>query len=49
MWSEIKHTYRLSGRLLLALPLIVSVPVPIEAAQHFVEWRVGMFDSLSGA
>ncbi len=49
MWKEIKKNYRLPMRFVLALPLIAAVPIAIEAVQHLVEWRIGMFDSIAGA
>jgi hypothetical protein len=49
MWREIKDNYRLPARFMLALPLVAAVPIVVEAVQHLVEWRIGMFDSLAGA
>lgn len=47
MFREIRETYATSARFIRALPLIVAVPVVAEAAQHVVEWRIGMYDSLA--
>lgn len=49
MWKDIKRAYAQAGKFMIALPLIASLPVGIEAIQHLVEWRIGMFDNLAMA
>ena len=49
MWRELKETYAASGRFALALPLIFAAPVVVEAIQHAIEWRIGMFESFAAA
>ena len=49
MWKEMKEAYGSSGRFALALPLIFAAPVVVEAIQHLIEWRIGMFTSFAAA
>lgn len=49
MFREIRETYATSARFIRALPLIAALPVLAEAAQHVVEWRIGMYDSFAQA
>lgn len=49
MWTEVKATYRAAGGLVAALPLVALAAVGIEAVQHAVEWKLGMFNGEAGA
>lgn len=49
MFREIKENYALAGRFAVALPLVFALPVAVEAVQHVIEWRIGMFESAAMA
>jgi hypothetical protein len=49
MFREIKENYALAGRVVMALPLVFALPVAVEAIQHVIEWRIGMFESAAMA
>ncbi|HEX8308414.1 MAG TPA: hypothetical protein VF645_08355 [Allosphingosinicella sp.] len=49
MFREIKENYALAWRFAAALPLIFALPVAVEAIQHVIEWRIGMFESAAMA
>lgn len=44
MWADIKRLYCDSAAFALALPILFSIPVVIEFAQHVVEIDIGLFD-----
>ncbi|HEX8512103.1 MAG TPA: hypothetical protein VF688_03255 [Allosphingosinicella sp.] len=49
MFREIKENYALASKFAVALPLIFALPVAVEAVQHVIEWRIGMFESVAQA
>lgn len=49
MFREIKENYALASKFAVALPLIFALPVAVEAIQHVIEWRIGMFESAAMA
>lgn len=49
MWQDIKSLYLIAWRSAWLLPLLFFIPCLIEMAQHVVELRAGMHDSLAGA
>ncbi|WP_085809730.1 hypothetical protein [Sphingomonas sp. TZW2008] len=44
MWADIRRLYRDSAAFALALPILFSIPVILEFAQHVVEIDLGLFD-----
>lgn len=48
IFYQLAQTCRLTARHFLALPLILALPVLAEAAQHIVEFKLGMFASVDG-
>jgi len=46
MWTSIKECYSESARFARAWPLLFALPLAAELAQHFVEYRIGMFASV---
>lgn len=44
MWADIRRLYRDSAAFAVALPILFSIPVILEFAQHVVEIDLGMFD-----
>lgn len=48
-WRTLKATYRDSIALFVACPLLALIPVAFEIAQHAVEVRIGMYDSVAMA
>lgn len=49
MWQDIKSVYQTAWRSAWLLPLLFLIPCIVEMAQHVVELRAGMYDSLAGA
>lgn len=49
MGSDIKASYGVGWGFALAFPLIFLIAPVVEFAQHVLEWRIGMFDSLQQA
>ena len=49
MWQDIREIYARALAVARVLPLLFLVPVLAEAAQHVVEVRLGMYDSVTGA
>ncbi len=49
MWKATKEIYGESWRFALALPWLVAIPVFAELVQHGIEYRFGMYDSITGA
>lgn len=49
MLREVKENYALASRVAVALPLVFALPVAVEAIQHVIEWRIGMFESAAKA
>lgn len=49
MWQDIKSLYETAWRSAWLLPLLFLIPCIVEMAQHVVELRAGMYDSLAGA
>lgn len=47
MWTSIKECYRESTAIALSLPLLLAVPAIAELAQHIIEYRIGMFESVA--
>lgn len=48
-WQAMRRAYAMSGRFVIALPLIAALVIAVEAVQHVVEWRIGMFASTDAA
>lgn len=49
MKNDIATIYRSAFAFAVACPLLFLIPVLVELAQHIVEWRAGMYDSIAGA
>ncbi len=49
MLNDIKAVYAAAWRAMLVMPLLFAIPVVVEFAQHVVEMRIGMYDSLAMA
>jgi hypothetical protein len=49
MWKALKDNYTLAWRFVLAFPLLFALPAAVEAVQHVIEWRIGMFESAAMA
>jgi hypothetical protein len=49
MWEEIKSVYHTAWRSAWLLPLLFLISPAVEMAQHVVEIRTGMYDSLAAA
>jgi hypothetical protein len=49
MWQDIKLVYQTAWRCLWLLPLLFLISPVVEMAQHVVEIRTGMYDSLAAA
>jgi hypothetical protein len=46
MWTMIKEAYGRSAWIALSLPLLIALPTIAEMAQHAIEYRLGIFDSV---
>lgn len=49
MWQDIKLVYQTAWRCVWLLPLLFLISPVVEMAQHVVEIRTGMYDSLAAA
>ena len=49
MKTDMSDIYRYAWAFALACPILFLIPVLVEMAQHVVEWRTGMYDSMAGA
>ncbi len=49
MKTDIADIYRSSWTFALACPLLFLIPALVELAQHFVEWKIGMYDGPAAA
>ncbi len=49
MFRAVKENYALAWRFAVALPLVFALPAAVEAIQHIIEWRIGMFESAAMA
>lgn len=49
MWQDIKSVYQTARQSVWLLPLLFLLPCLVEMAQHVVELRAGMYDSVAGA
>jgi len=49
MWQDIRSVYQTAWRSAWSLPLLFLISPVVEIAQHVVELRAGMYDSLAGA
>jgi hypothetical protein len=49
MWQDIKLVYQTAWRCIWLLPLLFLISPVVEMAQHVVEIRTGMYDSLAAA
>lgn len=49
MWQDIKSVYQTAWQSAWLLPLLFLIPCIVEMAQHVVELRAGMYDSVAGA
>lgn len=47
MWDNIHHNYRAALAFAVACPVLFLIPVVVELAQHVVELRLGMYESLA--
>jgi hypothetical protein len=47
VWEFIKQAYADSARIIVALPLLFALPTAAELIQHFIEYRLGMYDSVA--
>lgn len=49
IWKALKETYGGSFAFVIACPLLALIPVIFELAQHVVEVKIGLYDSIAAA
>lgn len=49
LWRDVRDIYGSAWAFALACPLLFLIPVVVEFAQHIVEIRIGLYDSIEGA